>query len=385
MSATEVLALDGLDGADSLHLLAALGAMALTTDLHVERGLPAPRLGWRQEGGSFVARLSSSLPLAAWLDALAERVRKMGAVRPDEGTPAARRQVDAWKKKEKDLAEEGKQLRKLLAEEAGSLGLKGADKKAHGQPRLDAHAAEVERVRRAREEAQEVLSSSLGFGPAHLGEIVAVPVGVFRMHAQHALANDPPSARQLAALASDGCVQPSGQVDATPFSFSNGSSGKCLLKDFRALAAGVTTAKLEASLVRGRPLLEDVTALNWSSRDLAMTAYQWSDPQRGKAQVDVVANALAYAGLGVLTCVPGSRDLEALGFERRRGGAGFVWCVWEPLLGLDLVRALLASGRGFLSQGAEAARARGVMAVFRAERINPTGKRNYFAPATRVG
>lgn len=378
----ESLALDGLDGTNPLHVLAALGALALSDDLDAG----GARLGWTRVRGAYVPRIRTATAPAAWCEAIAARLRAMAAVKPDESGPAARRRVEALRKAEKSLLANAKQLRKDLAAEAAKLGLGAAAKRAHGQERVLANQAEIDAARRGRAEAEEQLAASLGFGPAHLGEVIGVPPSVFRAHARHALAHAPSTARQLSSLASDGCLDDRGNVAPTPYSFSNGSSGKKLLKDFRALAAKCDAARVEASLVRGEPRLEDETALNWDPADLRSYAHQWRDPAVADAQVDVAANALAYAGLGVLTCFPGARGLEALGFVRERGASRFCWPLWEPLLSLDLVRATFASvTSSVVDAGRDAVTARGLLGVFASKLDNPTGKRNFFARATPAG
>ncbi len=377
------LALDGLDGANPLHLLAALGALVLTDDL-----TPGATLRWQRTGGRHAPLLGTGLAPRRWSEQLAARLREMAAVPPSNDEAPARRKVDELGAALKRELTGLKALAGELKAEATRMRLVGAEKKAWGRDRLDARRQIIRGLETEKMRAQEEHAKTLGFGPAHLGEVIGVPVSVFRLHAEHALAHDPASARQLAALGTDACTE-NNALRATPFSFSNGGSGKKLLKDFKTLARACTAEKLEASLLLGAPVPDDLTSLNWDPADLRSYAHQWSDPAdtRIKARTDAVANALAYAGLSLLPCFPGRRDLEAVGFLREDGKAGFTWPIWEPALGVDVVRAMLATvGLPSFAASEATARPRGIVAVFRSARVNPTGKRNFFAPSTpRVG
>jgi hypothetical protein len=372
------LALDGLDGTNPLHVLAALGAFALTHDLD-----PGATLAWARAGGAYAPRITTTLARDAWCDALGVRVRAMGMVTASEDSAPLRvkvRDLGASLKKRKEAL---KKLRGELKAEIKAQKLTGDAKRAHGRERLEPLERLLDAETKERAAAQVALAASMGFGPAHLGDAIGVAAEIYRLHARHALERDPVSARQLAALASDACVNADGNIEPTPFSFSNGGSGKLLLKDFRALALACTRTELEASLFAGEPAGADMTSLNWDPRDCRSYAHQWADPAAMEARTDVAANALAYVGLGLLPCFPGRRGLEATAMLRDEAGKrAFTWPLWSPALRLPLVRALLASAsaRGFAAD-ADEARARGVLTVQRAQIVNPTGKRNFFGPA----
>lgn len=376
-----IIELDGLDGTNPLHVLAAFGALLLSDDL--DRG--GARLGWKKCGGTFKPRIETSTSESDWCRAVAERLRAMGVVKIAGAGNTAKKEVADQKAKVKKLAEGLKGLRSELAGEAKKRGLSGPEKKAHGQPRLVSMQQELKAAKQTCAEAEEALSAALGFGMAHLGEMIGVPAQIFRQHAQHALKHDPAAARQLSALASDGCLEngKQGNVSPTHYSFSNDSSGKKLLKDFRALALLCTEERVRRSALLGTAEWEDKTALNWEPADLRSYAHQWLDPGLSKTKANVAANALAYVGLGLLTCFPGKRDLEALGFVRRNPGSGFTWPLWDALLPVEVIRAAVASlaSKSF-ADNIPAMQARGLLGIQTAARINPTGKRNFFAPSS---
>ena len=378
-----IIELEGLDGTNPLHVLAAFGALLLSDDL--DGG--GARLGWKKCGGTFKPRIETSTSESDWCRAVAERLRAMGVVKIAGAGNTAKKEVENQKKKVTKLADGLKGLRSELASEAKKRGLGGPEKKAHGQARLVSMQQELKAAKQTCAEAEEALSAALGFGMAHLGEIIGVPAQIFRQHAEHALKKDPAAARQLSALASDGCLKEGkqGNVSPTHYSFSNGASSQKLLKDFRALALLCTEERVRRSALLGTAAREDKTALNWEPAALRSHAHQWLDPglKTTKKEVDVAANALAYVGLGLLTCFPGKRELEVLGFVRRNPGSGFTWPLWDALLPVEVIRATVASlaSKSF-ADNIPAMQARGLLGIQTAARINPTKQRNYFAPSS---
>lgn len=185
------------------------------------------------------------------------------------------------------------------------------------------------------------------------------------------------------ALASQGsdAVLDNGRVQFTPYSFSNGSSGQCLLKDFRGCAALCSDAAVVGTLTGTPCLSEAITGLNWNPADQRAYALQWQDPATGAAD-DPAVNALAFVGLSLLAAFPSGSRLAAVSWEENKaGGQSFVWPVWSELIGVDEVRALLSLAPCLIGGRSEALSARGITSLFMSRRINPTGKRNFFAPA----
>lgn len=368
-----VLALKGLDGANPLHMLAALGALLVTEDLAPGQA----RLGWTRTAGRYQPRLAAPMEADAWAREVAARVQKAGATPPSESPGDAQRRLAKLKTAEKELAKAAKEAAAKAKAEAKASGLRGADARALVERRAAAARARLDEAGHARRAAELEVGSALGFGPAHLGDLIEVPVKLFRAQAEHALAcGDSVTLRQLSALASDACCKGE-KVAPTPYSFSNGSSNQLLLKDFRNLATCCTEGKVAASLLRGERVVQPRTNLNWDPAALRSAAYQWADPATQEKATDVAVNALAYLGLGMVPCFPGPRGLTAVGFDR-----GFTWPLWGPLLSVDVVGALLAEAYQPADAASRRTRAaRGVLVTFRSERVNPDGKRNYFAPS----
>lgn len=166
------------------------------------------------------------------------------------------------------------------------------------------------------------------------------------------------------------------RVLPTPISFSNGSSGNYLLKDFRKAAALCDLEHVRATF-DGQPILEVITSLNWHPTDHRPAAHRWLSPDNDNAQVDPCVNALALIGLSVCTAVPSVGRLQALGW-REIPPRGFLWPLWEEPLGIDLVSFIMAH-----VQDPTLDRRRGIAEVRFSRVVNPDGKRNYFAPSRR--
>lgn len=173
-------------------------------------------------------------------------------------------------------------------------------------------------------------------------------------------------------------------VAPTPFSFSNGGSGKYLLKDF-ANCAEYATEDSVRSLVGGPLRAEDKqTSLLWDPADQRSYALNWADPgdSKNKASCNATANALAFLGLCFLPVVPSGSRAAAIGMDRR--ARAFTWPLWSAPAESGTVRALLAHpGLHDASSLAPGDRARGIDAVYRSRRFF-LNKRPFFSPARAV-
>ncbi len=365
--------LRGLDGSNPLHALASFGALLLTDDL-----APGARMRWLRDDGFWRPQIRTTLDAAAWCAGLATRVHGASVTgSTDKGAQADVRRLKAERKKAGDAF---KTAQKSATESAKGQGLGKVEARKWIDGELAPLEANIRDLDLRLAGAELALSNALGFGPAHLGDMIEVAPEVFRRHGRRSL--DPAlgvrsTRRQLAGLASDACVR-GGSIIPTPFSFSNGSSAQYLLKDFRAAAKLVTADTVRATLSEGVVAGAKVTSLNWDPADQRNYALRWKNPERDKASTDFVTNALAYLGLGMVTAIPRARGLDAVAFVDH----GFEWPLWDGWLGVDVSRALLA---GRPSRNASSTRAaRGIVAVYRSDVSNPTGNRKFFALAREI-
>lgn len=373
----------GLDGTNPLGMLASLGLFRLlvTND-------PEVRMGWvKEKGWHPIFQSKAPWEKESLLESLTLTIRGLGAVKAGDIKAKQRSATDA-KAKIKPLQEKIKQRSAQALADAKSMRLKGAEAKAHAKEATRELDAELRTTELDLERSRELLADALGQGIAHLGDVIGVQPEVFRSKAIEALTV--PSTGEsrliidcLSSQASDACLD-SDRLAYTPFSFSNGGAGQCLLKDFRTLATDLSQEELAAALFSRVPVLKESTSvkkvpnLNWDPRDQRSYALQWRKPETEAKKVNVAANALAFVGLALLPAVPGPKRLRAVGFGG--GNSAWTWPLWDTCLGSDVIRGLLADAAlQVASPDTVHLAARGIVAHCRTQRVSPN-KRSFFAP-----
>jgi hypothetical protein len=227
-------------------------------------------------------------------------------------------------------------------------------------------------------------------GVAGFADVIGIEPSIFDGHVRKSVSaltgdGDHDAARQrlrFAAAYGSGSVSDgkSGKVIPTALSFANGQSNKKLLKDFRTLAGRLTADRLSAALLApwayddvGQP------TLRWDPLDLRTYAHMATDPGATDTRSVMAANALAFAGLGLLPSVPAARGLRTAGVSRRDGVTRFAWPLWDAALMVDAITSLLCQD---WADPAER-RARGIVAAF-ASRRTVENKGVYFSPAVAI-
>jgi hypothetical protein len=373
----------GLDGSNPLHVLAAFGLLRLGQVRD-----PGTTLHWIDYGG-WRPVIRGHEPAVLDPNAIAHSLNDLAAAGERDVVQERRlKDLNAQRKKALDA---GKKARAVAKEAAKSLAPEARRQAQQAfEHQLD---RELQALDRDIATTQDVVNDALGPGVAHLGDIIGVVADIFRRKAEQAsraalagatLGRDIAGILIADAMASQACdavVDGKGLVQNTPLSFSNGSSGQCLLKAFRTLAGGVSPAQVTATLDgTAERYLPGATPLNWDPGDQRDYALAWASPedkQLNPKQTYVAANALALIGLALLTACPVAKRLEPVGWGRHEGVQGFSWPLWTVPLTTPTVRALLASP----PRDDRERNAMGIAAVMMAARINPTGKRNFFAPA----
>jgi hypothetical protein len=315
--------LAALDGANPLGMLATLGAFRIAA-LHD----PEATLHWTSEAGW--------RPVITTCGTEHELVERIVLELYRLAGPRAR---------EVHLTKRRSRLEKLANEKA---------RKGKSEPgterRAQIEAEESELVSDIA--ALEVLGKQQGLGLVDNHDLVAVPRALYRGHAEPAnRLNVPPcvpsDADFYAALGCDAILKEKKGVgpaiQPTPFSFSNGGSGKCLLKDFRNCAAAATRQAI-GQIIDGHLAREDaVTSLLWDPMDQQSYALRWADPgnrTKSPPRASATANALAFLGLTFLPCLPDGTRLVAIGMDRR--ARSWAWPLWSLPATEPLVRSLLA-------------------------------------------
>lgn len=127
------------------------------------------------------------------------------------------------------------------------------------------------------------------------------------------------------------------------------------------------------------------STLRWDPADDVRHALQWrnpsGDPARKSGGTMLGANRLAIEALPLFPTMPVRTRLETTGFSGSgRRGTFWTWPIWESAIDLDVCRSVLALDELQDDLSDPALRARGIVAVFRSQRITE-GKYRNFTPA----
>lgn len=166
---------------------------------------------------------------------------------------------------------------------------------------------------------------------------------------------------------------------------SNGQGFPCYA---RAIQKAVTSGDLEAALFSPWRYEDDGYSLRWDPVEDQRYALRWYDPSpqaNKKYALRSVrgANALAVEALALLPVQAQAGGVATTGFtrlEKRRDF--FTWPIWETPVSRDVIRSLLALSELALPRPPrEVLHARGLVEVYRCERIALNQYYKNFAPA----
>lgn len=166
-------------------------------------------------------------------------------------------------------------------------------------------------------------------------------------------------------------------------SFSNGGSGKAILKDWLANLSLLRRSFPEEGNIMGIALQkEKITGLMWDPEEMRDHALRWTDPNDEDTYSIPVLNVLAFVGLSFFTVLP---SLSARGEETvaiSKDGKSFVWPLWSPPLSVKVVESLIASS-SICKDEIKDNYYKGISSVFRSKIIS-ANKRNFFTRAEPV-
>lgn len=191
---------------------------------------------------------------------------------------------------------------------------------------------------------------------------------------------------QLAALASDGCIDAKGRLVPTPFEFTSGSGHQFFLEDVRKLLVKVTPERVRECLFEPWTYRDQGLGLRWDPVEDRRYALLDRDPSDEGTRTVWMANLLAYRGLALLPAAPTSRGLATAGWERSQ--ETFTWPLWGHFLGIGAVKSLIQM-RELMAERPDPAllAARGVHVVLRVRRIqvgSGANRKVNFTPARVV-
>lgn len=364
------LALDGLDGANPLGFLAAIGTLVV---LH-QAGCRESRLAWRRNGLTWRPQLiglpTDDPPGLAKL--LAERLQ---AASVSEESDQKREEADRrFSQKKKEIKDKRKEIKKL--------GLRGKEYKEAIEKEIAPMESELKAMRRTWLDA---LRHSVPRPELALGKNIDCTEEEYRGLVEPLLEEARFDKREpldmLAAFCSTGCLDESpskhkeGKLAPTPFSFLSGSGNQNFLKTAKLLLQGdrVSPERLEATLFAPWTYDDEGLSMRWDPVEDRRYALMDRDPTASdnKPRTVWMANLLAYRALALFPSAPARSGLVTVGWTQRKGAEPFfTWPLWSHFLEPDSIRSLFLLPELYdETPNRIALRARGVVTTFRSRRI----------------
>ncbi len=131
-------------------------------------------------------------------------------------------------------------------------------------------------------------------------------------------------------------------------------------------------------------------SLRWNPLEDQRYALRWHDPSKNKDEFALGtmngANTLALEALSLFPVVPLQNDLATTGFFKgKQRHVYFTWPIWEGAVSVETIRSILTlHDLHEETPSREKMLARGIMEVFRCERIAPNQYYWNFSPAMPV-
>lgn len=367
--------LKGLDGANPLGFLAALGTLVVAR----QGGSREVRLGWQRGPIWRPLIVSDSSDTDALCGVIAKGLR---------GNPVSP-EAEANRKTAQANFDKAKNAVARRRKEIGERGLRGKDRHAA----IEAEVTPLEQeLRKTREVWLSALQTAVTRPELALGKHIDCGANEYREHAAGFLNKASLACREpldlLADFASDACVEKSGHVSATSFCFITGSGHQYFLDTARALMEKVTIQRVRATLFEPWTYSNETLSMRWDPAEDRRYALLDRDPTASgnKPRTVWMANLLAYRALALFPSAPTASGLRTAGWGQST--EAFTWPIWESYIPTDTVRSLLmlvdlagAAPNWYDSQ------ARGVVAAYRAQRIRVGSGSNFkinFSPARQV-
>jgi hypothetical protein len=375
--------LPGIDGANPLGFLAALGTLVTVRQAGEEQA----SLRWKRARTwvPVLDGISTSDP-GKLSDTVAGALRGRAVSGDDEKKRAAtQREFDAAKKavedKKKEIRNRGlsrKDRETAIEQEVRPLERVRDEKR---RPWLDARKKAVPRPELA------------------IGKRIDCTYEEYRDHASAFLEGAGHADREtldlLAAFGSDACRSTSktkpDEIEPTPFCFTTGSGHQFFLDTVRQLMEQVKPERVRQVLFEPWAYRDEKLSMRWDPAEDRRYALMDRDPTASdnKSRTVWMANLLAYRALPLFPCAPWRRGLATTAWALMgEEDLAFTWPIWEFTAPPDTIRSLLQ-----LSELAEPEpfrsplRARGIAAIFRSRRIKVGAGSNYkwnFSPARGV-
>jgi hypothetical protein len=374
------LLLPGIDGANPLGFLAALGVLQI---LSTERKPCEVTMSWSSKDGSWTPILHGAGQNQKTIAECMARQLKC-PFEPNTAADSKRKETQtAFDRKKSELKEATDQLRKE--------GLRGNSRKVAEEQLLGPIRTDYTALRSQWLSALRQCVPSLELS---LGKHLNATCGELREHMEIAMADASHSARDIldlyAAFGSDVCSQEkSDQMQATSFCFITGSGRQYFLDTVLNLIQQVNAKRLEEAVFSRVEHQDEKYSMRWDPREDRRYAVMWSDPSPSgnKAKTNWAMNLLAYRGLQFLPSVPRAKGLRTVGWLTDQEPS-WNWPIWIGRIPPSVVRSLLS--HQFLTQNNDflgSMGSLGVVAVYQSIRVqvgNPPLHKVNFTPSRRV-
>lgn len=374
----ESLELPGIDGANPLGFLAALGTLVTVR----QAGETQARLRWKRARtwAPVLDGISTSGP-DKLSDTVAGTLRGRAVSDDDEKKRAAtQREFDAAKK-----AVENKK------KEIRNRGLSKKDR----ETAMEQEVRPLEQVRdEKRQPWLDALKKAVPRPELAIGKRIDCTYEDYREHAADFLVGAGHGNREaldlLAAFGCDACRSKSktkaDEIEPTPFCFTTGSGQQFFLDTVRQLMERVTPEAVRQTLFEPWAYRDEKLSMRWDPIEDRRYALLDTNPSDDAARTVWMANILAYRALLLFPCAPGRRGLATTAWALiDEEDSAFTWPIWEFTAPPDTIRSLLQLGELAEPDRYRAPlRARGIAAIFRSRRIKVGAGSNYklnFSPA----
>lgn len=385
-SSGKSLVLEGIDGANPLGFLAAIGSLVV---LH-QAGHRESRMAWRRDGLAWQPQLTG-LPAddrTVLAELLAEKLR--GASVSEKADKKRKEAEQRFSQKKKEIKDKRDEIKKR--------GLRGKDLKQAREEEVAPLESELEGLRKTWLEAlrQSVPQSELALGK-NIDCTESEYRAIVEPLLEEARFNGRESLDLLAAFCSAGCLHESpikrkeGKLAPTPFSFISGSGHQDFLETAGELLQYVSPERVESTLFAPWMYEDEGLSMRWDPVEDRRYALMDRDPTASdnKPRTMWMANLLAYRALALFPSAPSRCGLTAVGWAQDETGEPiFTWPLWPHPIGPDSIRSLFLLPELYVRTPDYAAlRARGVEAAFRSRRIKVGVGANFkinFSPARGI-
>jgi hypothetical protein len=233
------------------------------------------------------------------------------------------------------------------------------------------------------------LHSHAGHAALQVDNNLKIPPQRYRQYCREAVENwlkdDSRGADFAAAFGTEVFTDNGGNIQDTAFRTMSGAGHQHFLASMRELIDQTNADHLREALFGPWEYRDPAPTLRWDPEDDRRYALRWNEPSTDPLRTVRGANRLAFEALLFLPVIPTRARAVTTGFTGQRSSNTFwTWPIWSRPLSLDVCRSVLSlaalvAENGINSYGGELT-ARGIVAVFRSQRIR-IGKYRNFTPA----